>query len=85
MAKYEIRFKKSVSKDFANIPKKDTKKILERIDSLAIEPRPPSSKKLSASDLYRVRQGDYRILYDIEDEILVVSVVRVRHRRSVYK
>ena len=67
MESYRIVVKKSVSKDLKKIPKKDVQRILEAIEALAQDPRPPQSKKLSGQERYRLRQGDYRILYSIED------------------
>ena len=85
MAPYKILIKKSVSKDLKKIPKKDIKRILNAIQGLANEPRPPQSKKLSGQERYRLRQGNYRILYSIEDEELIICVVKVGNRRDVYK
>lgn len=85
MARFEIVFKRSVAKDLRRIPKNDVQRILSRIDALAENPRPPHSEKLSAQERYRVRQGAYRILYEIHDEALVVVVVKVGHRRHVYR
>jgi len=85
MALYEIVFKKSVSKDLKKIPKKDVLKILTVIRSLAENPRPPQVKKLSGQERYRMRQGDFRILYSIEDDVLVITVVKVGNRRDVYR
>ncbi len=85
MAKYKIRFKKSVAKDLRDIPRPDVKRILNKIDSLADNPRAAGCIKLSAQEKYRVRQGRYRIVYEIRDEVLVVSVVKVAHRSVVYR
>jgi len=85
MESYRIVFKKSVSKDLNKIPKKDVERILAAIQNLANDPRPPQSKKLSGQERYRLRQGDYRILYAIEDDKLIVCVVRVGNRRDVYR
>ena len=85
MEPYRILIKKSVSKDLKKIPKKDIKRILDAIQGLANEPRPPQSKKLSGQERYRLRQGNYRILYSIEDEELIICVVKVGNRRDVYK
>lgn len=85
MGKYRIELKKSVLKDFESIPKKDLQKILPAIKSLAGDPRPPQSKKLSGLEQYRLRQGDYRILYSIEDDLLIVFVVAVGHRKEIYR
>lgn len=75
MANYEIQFKKSVAKDFRAIPKNEVKKILKRIDTLAENPRGEGCIKLSGQERYRVRQGTYRIVYEIKDEEIVVVVV----------
>jgi len=85
MASYEVRFRKSVSKDLDPIPKRDVQRIVAAIAALTDEPRPPQSRKLSGSDKYRLRCGVYRVLYEIKDEILVVCVVKVGHRRDMYR
>ena len=85
MEKYRITFKKSVAKDLRVIPKNDIKKILSKIDSLAVNPRGDGCIKLSGQENYRVRQGLYRIVYEIKDDVLVVNVVKVAHRSQVYK
>ena len=85
MARYRIVFRKSVAKDLRRIPKKDVTRILRRIDALADEPRPAGAEKLSEQERYRVRQGVYRILYEIADDELIVTVVKVGHRREVYR
>ena len=85
MASYKIVFKKSVAKDLRQIPKKYIQRILKRIDSLKEDPRPAGVEKLSGDEKYRIRQGNYRILYMIEDEIITVTIVKVGHRRDVYR
>ena len=85
MARYRIQFKNSVAKDLRNFPKKDVKKILRKIDTLAEDPRPPGMKKLSGSNYYRVRQGPYRIVYEIVGDELIVYVIKVAHRSSIYR
>ena len=85
MASYELRFKKSVAKDLRVIPKTDLRKLLARIRALANDPRPPGCQKLSGRECYRVRQGRYRIVYEIEDRRLTVLIVRVAHRREAYR
>ena len=85
MAQYRVIVRKSVSKDMRGIPKKDARRIVAAIKSLADDPHPPGSKKLSGQERYRLRQGNYRILYEIEDDRLIVCVVRVRDRRDVYR
>ena len=85
MAAFKIFFKKSVEKDFKGIPKKDLVKILERIEALAKDPRPPGCEKLSGQQKYRLRQGRYRILYSVHDEELTIWVVKVGHRKDIYR
>ena len=85
MAEYKIYFKKSVEKDFNVTPKKDLKKILDRIEALAEDPRPPGCEKLTEQQKYRLRQGRYRILYSIQDDELTIWVVKVGHRKDIYR
>jgi mRNA interferase RelE/StbE len=85
MAEYKVFFRKSVEKDFKVIPKKDVKKILDRIETLAENPRPPGCEKLTGQQRYRLRQGRYRILYSIQDDELTVWVVKVGHRKEIYR
>ena len=85
MAKFEIRIKRSVAKELLRLPKTDNRRILARIRSLADDPRPPGAKKLVGHDSYRLRQGDYRILYTVFDTVLVIEVVRIGHRGDVYR
>ena len=85
MEKYRIEIKKSARKEINKLPSKDLKKVLAKIESLSENPRSQDCKKLSGEEKYRVRCGDYRILYTIEDYVLVVYVVKVGHRRDVYK
>lgn len=85
MAAYKIFFKRSVEKDLKDIPKKDLKRILDRIALLAQDPRPPGSEKLTGQERYRVRQGLYRIVYSIQDDELTVWVVKVGRRKDVYR
>ena len=84
MAKYEIVFKRSVYKDLKPIPKSDVVSFLKRIDTLAADPRGSGCEKLSGQERYRVRQGVYRIIYEIKDNRLIVTVVKVGHRGQVY-
>jgi mRNA interferase RelE/StbE len=85
MAAYSVLFRKSVWKDFQPIPKKDLKRILARIAALAVEPRPQGCEKLSGEEHYRIRHGRYRIIYSIQDDELTVWVVKVGHRKDVYR
>ena len=85
MAAYKLFFKKSVQKDVDTIPKKDLKRILSRIKTLAENPRPPGCEKLTGQERYRLRQGQYRIVYSIQDDELTVWIVKVGHRKDIYR
>ena len=85
MVEYKIFFRRSVKKDLSRIPKNDLKKVLEKIKSLALNPRTTGCEKLSGQEKYRVRQGNYRIIYSIQDYELTVWIVKIGHRREVYR
>ncbi len=85
MAKYKVYFRASVEKDLKTIPKKDTKKILHRITLLTEEPRPTGCEKLTGRERYRLRQGNYRIVYSIQDNELTVWIVKIGHRKDIYR
>jgi len=85
MEEYKIFFKKSVEKDFKVIPQTYLSKILKRIDDLKSEPRPNGSEKLTGLDLYRIRQGIFRIVYSIQENELTIWIVKVAHRKEIYK
>lgn len=85
MGNYRIVIKRSAAKEIEKVQKKDRIRIVEKIRSLASDPHPVVSKKLSGQEKYRIRQGNYRILYQVLNEELVVNVVKVGHRRDIYK
>ncbi len=85
MASYELVFKKSVAKDLRRLPQQDVLRILERIRSLADDPRPFGCEKLSSRERYRIRVGIYRVIYEIQDRILTVLIVKIAHRSDVYR
>ena len=86
MAKYELRIKKSAAKELEAVSRKaDRQRLVRQIQSLADNPRLPGCKKLSGSNKYRIRQGNYRIVYSVEDNKLVVYVVKIGDRKDVYK
>jgi len=85
MAGYSILLRDSVRKDLESIPGKDLQRLIQRIENLAGEPRPAGCEKLSGQERYRVRQGNYRIIYSVQDLELTVWVVKVAHRREVYR
>ena len=86
MASYSIQILPSViRKDLVKIPKTDVQRIMDRIKALGDDPRPAWSKKLSGREEYRARQGNYRILYVIEETVKIVQVTKVGHRRNIYE
>ena len=85
MANYKVFIKPSAVKELESVPRKDRVRLARKIQSLASEPRPAGCEKLSGLERYRIRQGNYRIVYEIQDERLVVIVVKVGHRREVYR
>jgi len=85
MAKYSLSFKKSVAKDLRGLPKKDIKRILKCIEGLCLDPKADGCIKLSGQERYRIRQGIYRIIYEIQETELIIMVVKVAHRSTVYK
>ena len=85
MARFEVRLRRSVAKDLLRLPKADNRRIAARIEALADDPRPHGCEKLAGSLAYRVRQGNYRIVYTIDDDTVIVEIVRVGHRRDVYR
>ena len=85
MAKYKIRVKKSAEKELGKLPKKELVKILTTIENLSTNPYPMGSIKLTNEEKYRIRVGSYRVLYKVENDILTVFVVKVGHRRQIYR
>ncbi len=85
MASYRLSIKPSAAKEIEALPKNDRLRVIKRIKGLAENPRPSGCEKLSGNDEYRVRQGQYRIVYSISDEELVVLVVKVANRHEVYR
>jgi len=85
MAAYRILFRASVKRDLARIPKRDLRRIMNRVAALSENPRPPGCEKLSAQERYRIRQGKYRVVYSVQDDELTVWVIKVGPRRDVYR
>jgi len=85
MGPYKILLKRSAAKELRKIGGKDQNRIVARIKGLASDPRPPGSTKLSGEEKFRVRQGDYRILYEVSDETVIVFVVRIAQRGEAYQ
>ena len=82
---YEIHLTSVAVKDYNNIPRTHTDRINTAIDGLEQNPRPHGYKKLKNRNAYRIRVGDYRIIYEIKDSLLIILVVRIKHRKEVYK
>ncbi len=85
MASYRLLIKPSATKELEALPFKDRRRVVARVRQLAAVPRPTGAEKLSGHDVYRVRQGDYRIVYQIIDHDRIVSVFKIGHRRDVYR
>ena len=84
MASYRLEFKKSAIKELNSLPNKEIKKIINAINQLIEEPCSLNSKKLTASEVYRMRVGDYRILYEIKDNVLIIYIIKIGHRKDIY-
>ena len=83
---YEIIIKPSAEKSFAKLEKAQQIKIIKAIENLATNPRPQGFKKLkSLAELYRIRVGNYRIIYSIDNNVLIITVVKIGHRKEIYK
>jgi mRNA interferase RelE/StbE len=85
VASYRVLIKHSAAKELEGLELKDRQRVVERIRGLATDPRPPGCEKLSGEDRYRIRQGDLRIVYEIADQELTVTVFKIGHRRDVYR
>jgi len=84
-ASYSLFIKRGAEKELKALPKPNLSRIIEKIQSLAENPRPSGYQKMSGHSQYRIRQGDYRILYTIDDGDRVVEIVKIGHRREVYR
>jgi mRNA interferase RelE/StbE len=84
-ASYSVAIKRSAERELRRIPRQDLRRVVTRIQGLAREPRPPGCEKMSGEERYRVRQGDCRIVYAVDDEARIVEVVKIGHRREVYR
>ncbi len=82
---YTVELRPKVSKDLKKIDKRDAIRIAERIVALSYNPFPLASTKMVGQDAYRLRVGDYRVLYEVHNHILLVHVLRVGHRKQIYK
>lgn len=82
---YRIEYQASAAKALAKLPRKTKSDIEKAVNQLANDPRPHGAKKLTGHDSWRIRVGDYRIAYTINDGLLVVNVIRVGHRSDIYR
>jgi len=85
MANYKILIRKTAAEELGRIPKKDLRRVIERVRSLGENPRPHGCSKLSAQERYRLRQGDYRIVYSIDDTGMTVEIFKIGHRSEIYR
>lgn len=85
MGSYRLALKQSAAKELDSLPGRDLARVISGIQALSDSPRPPGCEKLSGQERYRIRQGDYRILYEVSDARQVVTVVKIGHRREVYR
>jgi mRNA interferase RelE/StbE len=83
--KYAVLIPKRVAKQIRAVPEPARKRIVDKIEALAANPRPPGCEKLSDQEQYRIRVGEYRIVYSIEDRQVIIAIARVQHRRNVYR
>ena len=85
MGSYKLEVKRTAAKEIGDLPKADCRRVVAKIELLARDPRPHGCEKLSGAEKYRVRQGDYRILYEIDDSAKLVTIVKVGNRREIYR
>ncbi len=85
MASYRLLIKPSAVKELEALQLKDRRRVVARLRGLSDQPRPPGCEKLTGHDLYRVRQGNYRILYEVQDHDLTVAIIKIGHRREIYR
>ena len=85
MASYRLLIKPSAAKELEGLPLSQRRRVVTRLRRLAADPRPPGCEKLSGEEKYRIRQGPYRVLFTIDDALCEVVIVRIAHRRDVYR
>ena len=85
MESYKVLIRRSAADELGKIPKKDLRRIVERIERLAVDPRPDGCEKLSGQERFRLRQGDYRIVYSVDDAVRSVDIVKIGHRGEIYR
>jgi mRNA interferase RelE/StbE len=85
VASYSLLIKRSAAKELEGLPLGERRRVVTRIEALSDDPRPPGCEKLSGEPKYRIRQGDLRILYQVDDRATTVTIVKIGHRRDVYR
>jgi len=85
VANYDPRIKPSAVKELEALQAKDRPRIVSKIQNLAVDPRPPGCEKLTGQDRFRLRQGDFRILFEVDDSLRTITVVKIGHRRDIYR
>ncbi len=85
MGSYKLLIKPSAAKEIQALPAGDQRRVVAKIRGLADNPRPSGTERLSGDEKYRVRQGDYRVLYSVDDAAQTLVIVKVGHRRDVYR
>ena len=85
MGSYKVQVKRSAERELRDIPKKDLQRIVKRIGDLSSNPRPAGCEKLSGQERYRIRQGNYRVVYSVDDDTKTIMVFKIGHRREVYR
>ena len=83
MGSYSLRIKPAAVKELETVPVKDRRRLVTRIRHLARDPRPAGSEKLTGYELHRIRQGDYRVVYEISDQERTVTIFKIGHRREI--
>ncbi|MDL1971582.1 MAG: type II toxin-antitoxin system RelE/ParE family toxin [Candidatus Desulfofervidaceae bacterium] len=83
---YKIEWKQSATKELKNLKKSDIPRIIEAVEKLSVNPSPPGTRKLQGCEqLYRIRVGEYRVVYSIKNKVLLIEIIRVGHRKNIYK
>ena len=86
MASYRVRWKKSAQKELKKLNKEIILRVLELVENLAHDPYPDGCRKLRGSQhIYRFRIGDYRVVYDVQSDILTIEIIRIGHRKEIYR
>ncbi|GAI05892.1 unnamed protein product [marine sediment metagenome] len=82
---YRLRITETARREFRRLPAHTRERVRHTIEAMADDPRPHGCKKLRAVDAYRVRVGDYRVIYDVDDALQIIMVLRIKHRREAYR